>query len=251
MNGRLIATAVAVAALSVVASSPAAAASFSVNPTQIYLSSRIQSAVLTVRNESNESLRFQLSAFAWDQSASGEMKLAATQDVIFFPVLLTLRPKEERSIRIGSTALAGTRERTYRIFVEELPPPNVTEAGSAVRVLTRMGVPVFIRPSKEVGTATLAQLNAAGGTLSFSLSNTGTVHIVPEKITVRAQDADGQSLFEVEVPAWYILADGRREFEVRLPQPECRRASALAVLVTFSSQKLSETLQTPSGVCAS
>ena len=241
----------AAAAITAAASSPASAASFSVNPTQVYLSSRVQSAIVTIRNESNEALRFQLSAFAWDQSASGEMKLSATQDVVFFPALLTLQPKEERNIRIGSTAAAGARERTYRIFVEELPPSNVSGAGAAVRVLTRMGIPVFIRPAKEVGTATLAELGAAGGTLKFVLSNTGTVHIVPERIAVRARDAAGQPLFDMEVSGWYILADGRREFAVQLPQAECRRASSVAVQVTFGSQNLSDTLQTPSGVCAS
>ena len=49
------------------------------------------------------------------------IELAPTQDVVFFPALLTLKPGEERRIRVGSTAAPGSIEKTYRIFVEELP----------------------------------------------------------------------------------------------------------------------------------
>ena len=73
---------------------PAHAATFSVNPTQVYLSGRTTTSLLTLRNDSDEPLRFQLSVFAWDQRPDGEMLLAPTQDVVFFPAMLTLAPKE-------------------------------------------------------------------------------------------------------------------------------------------------------------
>ena len=117
----------AIAALLVGAS--ASAATFSVNPTQIYLSGRTTSALLTLRNDSTETLRFQLSAFAWNQSATGEILLEPTQDVVFFPALLTLKQGEERRIRVGSTVSPGAIEKTYRIFVEELPAAGVTRRG--------------------------------------------------------------------------------------------------------------------------
>ncbi len=86
----LKALAVATAAVSCLAVAPSAsAATFSVNPTQIYLSGRATSSLLTLRNDSTEMLRFQLSAFAWTQSAAGEIELGPTEDVVFFPALLT------------------------------------------------------------------------------------------------------------------------------------------------------------------
>src|SRR4029453_2560001 len=96
------------------------ASSFSVNPTQIYLTSKSKSAILTLRNESDETLRFQLTVFAWDQSAQGEMKLQPTSDIVFFPTLLTLGPKESRNVRVGAATPFDAVEKTYRIFVEEL-----------------------------------------------------------------------------------------------------------------------------------
>jgi P pilus assembly chaperone PapD len=60
------------------------AATFTVEPTQITLSGRTTSVLLTLRNESTEALRFELSAFKWAQSPAGEMQLEATEDVVFF-----------------------------------------------------------------------------------------------------------------------------------------------------------------------
>lgn len=232
------------------ASSFASAATFSVNPTQIMLSAKTSSTLLTLSNDSDEPVRFQLSAFAWTQTAAGEIELTATKDVVFFPALLTLGPKEQRRIRVGATVPVAAVERTYRIFVEELPPLQAPGAGAAVRVLTKMGVPIFLRPTKEAATATLNDLGVRGGSLHFTLANTGTVHFVPEQIKVRAIGRDGKPVVERDVAGWYILAGGRREFDLALPAAECDRITSLAIEAGFSGTTLKETLQTPSGACA-
>src|SRR5580765_6954876 len=95
---------------------PAAdAASFSVNPTQLVLSNKTASALLTLRNDSDETLRFQLSVFAWDQNTDGKLKLDQTDDIVFFPPLLTLAPRESRNIRVAAVTPLGIAEKTYRI----------------------------------------------------------------------------------------------------------------------------------------
>ena len=129
---------VAAIALAAVLSSvsPVFASSFTVNPTQIFLAPRTTSALLTLRNESDETLRFQLTAFAWDQSAEGEIKLQPTEDIVFYPALLTLAPKESRNVRVGTATRFEAVEKTYRIFVEELPSQEAHDGQSAVRVLT-------------------------------------------------------------------------------------------------------------------
>jgi fimbrial chaperone protein len=225
----------------------ASAATFSVNPTQIFLSGRTTTALLTIKNDSDQPVRFQLSAFAWAQSGSGEMQLEETEDVVFFPALLTLGPKEERRVRIGSPVAAAARERTYRIFVEELPA--VDSAAGGVRVLTKMGIPIFIRPAKATAAATLANLGLHNGELRFNVTNSGSVHFVPEKVVVRAVTAGGEPVFERELEAWYILAGGLREFQVPLSPTECASVGAFTVDVAFNSKLLRESLQTPAGAC--
>ena len=224
----------------------ASAATFTVDPTQIFLSGRSGSVLLTLRNESSETLQFQLSVFVWRQSASGQMELEPTEDIVFFPTLLTLKAKETRRVRVASATPPDTREKTYRIFVEELPPTDTVVTG--VRVLTKMGIPIFVRPPKEVATATLNDLRQQDGALRFTLTNSGTVHIVPQSITVRGLTGSNAA-FNRAVEGWYVLAGGRREFDLALPKDACAQVTSIVVDIRFASGKLQERLQTPGGAC--
>jgi hypothetical protein len=137
------------------------------------------------------------------------------------------------------------REKTYRIFVEELPP---AEAPKGVRVLTKMGIPIFLRPAKQVATAQLADLRQQGGMLKFTLSNVGTVHVIPRSIKVRGL-AGTTTAFEQDVAGWYLLAGGRRDFEATLPKNGCTQVTSVIVDVQFESGQLQQALQTPNGAC--
>src|SRR5262249_7800725 len=135
---------------------PAVAATFTINPIQVFLSDSAKSGLITLQNTSPGPLRFQLSVFAWAQATDGSMVLAPTRDVVFFPKLLTLAPGEERKIRVGASTPAAATEKTYRLFVEELPSAdqaNPATGTSQIRVLTRAGIPIFVRPAKPVVTA--------------------------------------------------------------------------------------------------
>ena len=227
----------------------ASASTFNVSPTQVYLSGRDASALLTLRNDTDQPLRFQLSAFAWDQQRSGEMALAPTSDVVFFPALLTLGPREERKIRVGRVVAAADTERTYRLFVEELPPLEATNGTPGeVKVLTRMGIPIFVRPLKETVAATISTVEHVDGALTFTLANAGTVHFVPGSIVVRGF-ADGRQVFEGQLQGWYVLAGGLRDFAYQLPRPDCTRATTLQVEVAYGSSKIDRRLDIPAGAC--
>jgi fimbrial chaperone protein len=225
------------------------AAAFSVNPTQVYLSAKVTSALVSLRNESSETLRFQLTLHAWDQAPTGEMKLAPTEDVLFFPRLLTLAPKEERRVRLGLSQGAGAVERSYRLFVEELPASQAEATPGAVKVLTKMSIPIFVQPATGAAKPTLDAVRAAGGRASFVLRNAGNVHLVPDLIKVEGFDRDAKPLFSQTVNAWYILAGGTRQFDVELARPGCSQAVTVVVTVQVGTETLTQTVQTPSGAC--
>ena len=235
--------------LGVAAAPDASASAFSVSPTQIFLAGRTNNTLLTLRNDSGEPLRFQLSVFAWNQSRSGEIELQPTQDVVFFPALLTLQAGEERKVRVGSTVAPGAVEKTYRIFVEELPVATEPGDVSQVKMLTKMGIPIFIRPGTESASSTMGDLAVRDGAIAFAVNNTGTVHVVPEKITLRATAADGATVFEQDVAGWYILAGGRRDFQVPVPAEACSRVASVVLQATVSGTAHSSTVQTPGGAC--
>ncbi len=239
----------AVFAAGVLSGADATAATFTVDPTQIFLSGRSNSALVRLRNDSAEPLRFQLSVFAWSQSRTGELQVDPTKDIVFFPSLLTLQPGEERRIRVASSAPVGPTEKTYRIFVEELPPlDRSTAAGGSIRVLTKMGIPIFLRPAKEASTAALADLSVVGGHATFALVNAGTIHFVPKSVRVVGRTAAGDA-FEGRAEAWYVLAGSRREFDIELPESQCGQITSILVDVLVSDSSLQQVLQTPAGVC--
>jgi P pilus assembly chaperone PapD len=116
-------------------------------------------------------------------------------------------------------------------------------------VLTKMGIPIFVRPAKEASTAALTELGVRDKALHFTLLNTGTVHFVPQAINVRGLSADGQSVFEQQLASWYVLSGGRRDFDVAVASSECARATSVLVEVLLGSSSLKESLQTPGGAC--
>jgi fimbrial chaperone protein len=228
----------------------AEASSFSVNPVQIYLSPKTPSALLTLRNDSDQPLRFQLSARSWEQSPDDEMELGPTRDVIFYPPLVTLAPKEERKIRVAVATPFGPTEKAYRLVVEELP--QLDKPGgqpSGVAVLTRMSIPVFLQATKAIAQAELTALSIENGRLSFSVRNNGNTHFVAEKMTVRALDSAGAVLFDRPMNGWYVLAGRTRLYHVEISAGDCARTAAATVEVQIGSSVLKERLTAQPAAC--
>lgn len=232
------------------AGSLANASTFMVDPTQIFLTAGTSSRLLTIRNDSPETLRFQLTAFHWTQSARGEMELAPTEDIVFFPSLLMLGPKQERKVRVGAVTSFDATEKTYRLFVEELPPIEAEKEAPGVKVLMKMGIPIFLRGGRAESRGEITNLTLREGVLSFGLRNAGNVHFVPDHIQLKGLTASGQALINGRLDAWYVLAGGIREYEIMLPAPDCATVTSLAVEVRVDGSTLTNSLQTPGGVCA-
>jgi fimbrial chaperone protein len=238
------------AGLLIVQAGGAQASSFSVSPTQVFLSASVKSALVTIKNETDQSVRFQVSAVAWDQDEAGRMQVMPTQDIVFFPSLLTLQAREERKIRLGTTVAASAREKTYRLVVEELPPLQTANSATAVAMLTKMTIPVFLQPTRVVGQASLADVGMSGGHLVFRLRNDGTAHFVPQQVRVKGLDESGTAVVDQQATAWYILAGGTRHFDLEISQPQCSKVRTLAIAVQVGDKTLTETVRTPNGACA-
>ncbi len=211
---------------------PAPAATFKVSPIQIYLAPGRTSELLAVENQSSESVRLQVTAFGWSQSPRGDIELAPTEDVVFFPALLTLEPGKERKIRIGVSKPAGAVERTYRVFVEELPPlekPSETGNRSEVKVLTRFGVPIFVQPAKVTKSGAIENARLESGTVRFQVRNTGNAAFSILSVRISGLSADGSPTFESQAAGWYVLAGGERVYEIPVPGADCRRTKTIAL----------------------
>jgi fimbrial chaperone protein len=228
----------------------ARASSFSVNPTQVFLSAAVKSALVTIKNETDQAVRFQIAAMAWDQDETGHMQMAPTEDIVFFPALLTLKAREERKIRLGTTLAPAARERTYRLVVEELPPLQTGSAATGVAMLTKMTIPVFLQPTKVAAQASLSDVGMTAGHLAFRVVNGGTRHFVPQRIRVVGTDDAGATVVDQQATSWYVLAGGSRLFDLTFAEAQCRQVRALAIEVRIGDAALTETVRTPGGACA-
>jgi fimbrial chaperone protein len=207
------------------------ASAFRVTPIRVTFERGGSSSLLTLINESQDSLRFQISAFEWSQDPTGSMKLEPTKEILFFPALLTLEAGGERKVRVSAKSNPGAVEKSYRIFFEELPPLAGSDAdqGAQVRILTRMGVPIFLSPTNVVEKGAIVNGRVASGKLQFGIRNEGTVRFSVHGVNVRGTDASGAVVFEQKLDGWYVLAGTDRLYEVALPADVCSRVKAITI----------------------
>lgn len=231
---------------------PTWASTFTVDRVQIFLSGRAKSDGITVRNVSAETLRFQLSVSGWDQTPHGEMALASTQDIVFFPPLFSLTPGEERHIRIASATPPGASEKTYRLFIEELPTLGAGAPGGPpgqVTIRTRLGIPIFLRPSTEVAGGRLEALSLRDGRISFVVRNTGTVHFLVQAVSITGYGSTDDVVVQGALEGWYILAGGTRQYDLDLPANKCAAVKVVSLEVRTAQATFTERLEVSPNAC--
>jgi len=205
-----------------------ASAAFTVNPMMIRLTARSTSQLLTISNQARQPIRFEIKAFKWDHDESDAMQLEPAADVVFFPNVVTIPAGGQQRVRVGTTAVAGDTERSYRIFVEELPgAPAAGAAAAQVAMRTRIGIPVFLAAVKPEARAEFQGLGVQDGQLAVRLRNSGNTHLVVDHVELRGLGDASQVAFVRTIPGWYVLPGRARRFETALSPDECRAAKTL------------------------
>ncbi|WP_165838762.1 fimbrial biogenesis chaperone [Roseicella frigidaeris] len=194
----------ALAMLAALPGGPARAASIEVAPVVIALAPDQRSAVVTLTNRSGEPTAAQLRAFAWRQSATQE-ELAPTEELLVSPPVFRLAPGASQVVRLVLRPAAAAAERSFRLLVDELPPPIPGATG--VRMALRLSLPVFAPPPAAPPAALAWRLSPEG---RLSVTNTGQRH---ERLTeLRLTAADG-SVIPLQAPATpYVLAGAERHW---------------------------------------
>jgi fimbrial chaperone protein len=192
--------------------------SFQVNPIRVDLSARAQTSALTVRNTGDEPVVVQVSIEAWSQDESKDV-YAPTRELLATPPVMTIPPNEERIVRVGMRrAPDRSRELSYRLFLQEVPPPPKPGFQGLV-VALRVGLPVFIAPAQ--GTAapriTWKAVRTADNKLEVTALNDGTAHLQVADISVLAGDAG--TTVATYSGLTYVLPDQRRQWSLPLTAP--------------------------------
>jgi fimbrial chaperone protein len=232
------------AILAVLLATPAGAAEFSVVPIRVDLKPGTLTETITVGNDAAAPLRVAMKLMEWSQDEHGEDVYKDSSDLVYFPRQMEVAPGARRLVRIGVKSLPTGEERTYRLFIEEVPAGDAN-AGSGVNFFFRFGVPVFVTPptSKPDITAGEAALNK--GKLSVAVQNTGNRHYRFNRVVF----SNGAG-FVRKIAGWYSLAGTRRSYSIDIPAAMCRASEALTVQLEGEGVNLERKVKVDPQNCA-
>ena len=238
MNFSLRTFALAAACCALFATGSAMAGEFSVNPIRLDLGASARSGVIAIKNEDKQKLSFQIDAREWTQDAAGKDQYADTHALIFFPKIMTVEPGEEGLIRVGARAAATPTEKTYRLFMEELPgaAKKLESSGAQINVLIRFGAPVFVAPLKPQDSLEIESFSLAKGNVTLSAKNTGNRHQFVQGIELKGSDAGGNEVYALTLADRYLLTGTAKAYTTAIPADQCAKITHLSL--EFKTDKL-------------
>lgn len=203
------------------ASAPTFAADFSINPTRVELNAKKAVDTITLVNGEDRDISFEVSLTKWSQDSNGQWSEVPSKDLVVYPALLKMPTKGKGIVRVGTkdkSVVAPAVEGTYRLSIQELPGGPSPE-GTAVRLLTKVSLPVFITPVTSTKQLSLSAAGSASG-LNLTIKNGGTVHMNPQEAKIQFLDASGKALGEAtKLPnnTDYVLAGASSTIKATWP----------------------------------
>src|SRR5262245_5082640 len=153
------------------------AAEFGVTPIRLDFERAARSAVVSVSNDDARPLRMQVKLMEWTQDAAGQDQYRESDELIYFPKMMVVQPKERRLVRIGLKTPMGAGERTYRLFLDELPDDAAqAAAGSGLSFSIRFALPVFLPPAAAAPRGALDGVTLEDGNPRVAVPNHGHHH---------------------------------------------------------------------------
>jgi fimbrial chaperone protein len=206
---------------------PGTAGTLATSPVRIDLDGQKKTSILRVTNKGSASMIVQIDAVSWHQENEKE-RYSPTQEVLALPALFELKPGEEQFVRVGVRSFPRTdTEQAYRLYLSEVPDQSVP-AKESVRVLLRIGIPVFVHTPSHVAPVLRWQASCAGKTLRLQAVNTGSGHAHLLGVTVR-KEGEKKVLAGWKVSD-YILAGAKRAWSIAVPEcPAPKSTFALSV----------------------
>lgn len=207
------------------------AGSFEVNPIRIDLTQNTRSAALSVRNSGNEAVVVQTSIVSWAQE-NGQDVYAPTKEILGTPPIATIPPGGEQILRLGMRrAPDAVNELTYRVFLQEVPPPP-KPGFQGLQVALRLSLPIFVQPRQGPAKATLVwNLELQGDdTLRLRLDNNGTGHIQVSEIALFLPGQEKAVASQSSLV--YVLPGKSRAWELKTQSVHLKPTDRLRLKVT-------------------
>lgn len=209
-SSRITAAAIALAAVLFILQSglTAGAQSLAVLPVNVLLPPRQSATSLTVTNQGNNETAIQIRVYAWSQK-DGEDKLTVSDAVVVSPPLASIAPGATQVVRLILRKPPQGQEATYRILVDQIPPP--VEPG-IVHVVLRLSMPIFAQPTTRALPHVQFHIECNTGQVYLVGINDGFRHEAIRDIILLT--SDGSKLKADSGVSPYILAGSTRRWHI-------------------------------------
>jgi fimbrial chaperone protein len=223
---RSVTIALAAVLIAVLMGVAAQAQSLSVLPVNILLAPGQSATTLTVANRGTSQTAIQIRAYAWSQKDDDQ--LAPSDTVMVSPPLATIAPGDMQLVRLILRQPPQGKEATYRILIDQIPPP--AEPG-IVHVVLRLSIPIFAQPVTRAVPHIQFHIERTAAQLLLVGRNDGLRHEAIRDIVLTT--SDGRQLKPGSGASPYILAGATRRWTITaqgsLPLPgEALRLTAHA-----------------------
>jgi fimbrial chaperone protein len=212
---RIMKVGVAIFLASMAMTGSAYAGAFMVNPTRIELGVGQLSATLVIRNDDRSPSVIQLESRLWEQKDSQDLYLP-TKELLVTPPIVTVAAGAEQIVRIAlRRPLDPDKELSYRIFLQEVPPPP-QPGFSGLQVALRVSLPVFAKPGDSVLPKAVWSLayQAKEHALRVGLANNGNAHLQFQEFQLFAPG--NETALANQQTVLYLLPGQRHEWLIKL-----------------------------------
>ena len=223
-------------------------ANFSLNPIRVYFDGSSKTNILSITNNSDDSISVQLRAYAWTQNEKGENSYDLTKDIVFFPKIANIKKGEKKIVRLGTRVPQGKQEKTYRLYIEEIPNLKKMDR-TAVNIVMKIGVPIFLAPVKVEPKGLVKEMDLDAGSFHAKLINDGNVHFILRAINVQGRNEAGEEIFREEIGGRYLHSGNAKDITFDIPQESCVHIKTLDLEMNTDKLSLREKIDVTRGMC--
>lgn len=228
---------------------PATAAGWRVIPILLDFDQKTRSGVITLINDGESKISLQIKSMKWSQDSAGKDQYQEDAELIFFPRLLTIEPGKSQVLRVGMQIPATSVEKTYRLFIEEIPEARKADQGATIAIALRFGVPIYAAPLQSEPRGEFVEAILAKGKVATVIKNSGNVHFRIQTVQLIGKDASGVEVLRQKLDGWYLLSGVSRPYVFTLPAEECRKAATLELLADTDREDIATVIKVDTQAC--
>ncbi len=226
-----------------------AASNFSIQPVRVFFNSGSTNSV-ELENLSDTPITLQVNTYAWEHDVSGKDIYTSTKDIIYFPKLVKIPEYQKKIIRLATKVPRGEKERTYRMYVEEIrAPAREKPEKMTIGLAMKIGIPIFVAPYKEDARGTIEKLSLENGTLYTEVKNEGNTHFIIRSIKIAGKDSSGVDTFNSEMAGGYVHGGNSKGFNVTIPPVNCRGIQTVKVDIETDKLTMARTIAVRYDMC--